>query len=451
MASRSVQGRASVLYRVRRFVGRHKAGVLATATVALVLVISLFIVVEQVNESQRQLARANAVAKFMSDILKAPSNRWSSTFRIGVDATMQETLLAAAASLQQDSELPVATRVELLVALSESLSIWGLRDQAVQFAREATEMADAGLAPSHPMRELSYINMSIVSNIRGSPESLAEAPRFAQASIDWLQKYDPTNYARLASSVGDLGYNKSQLGEHAQAIVFYEQGFEYWEASGGPDVHPLRALALGLLGYSAFEVGDYDKAYTALDGSFEVYEALGGSPIAEWTITYPYLALLNMAMGRYARAEHVMLRGIEMSDRDGSDDAQKYRSLALYGLMFRQLNRATLVRAVEQRMTQAPARVNEDVLFVLCRQLSQAMDLIERGESAQAFSLLSELADQGVDQAPWYLYVSHLTLLRPLVNASDERSLIEDTLRQLIAEHRLQDAFFTRHFRRADS
>ncbi|MEO0425218.1 MAG: protein kinase, partial [Pseudomonadota bacterium] len=435
---------SSAAYRLRRFVGRHKVGVLATSLVIGVVFASFLVVLDQVRQAQQQLARANAVATFMSDIFKAPSNRWSSTLRLGVNATMREALLAASAHLESSQDLPPATRVELMVALSESLSIWALGEQAVAQARAATVLADAQLPADHPMRELSYINMSIVSNIHGSPEALAEAPTFAQASIDWLETYDPTNYARLASSVGDLGYNKSKLGDHAAAIEYYEQGFEYWEAAGGEDVHPLRALALGLLGYSALQVNDLEKAHTALSESYEVYEVLGGTPIAEWTITYPYLAMLEMARGDYAKAEEVIARTLAVSDLDYSNGVAEFRSRALAVLFYRQLGLDEAADAQMAVLAQDASAPTSDPLYQLCLALAQIVNAMQTGAVDDARGALQALSVQPVDQAPWYLHASYLALYRAAF-AEDGQAPgeVTDTLDRLVEAHALQKSFLS--------
>lgn len=433
---------SSVSYRLRRFVGRHKVGALASALVIGVVFASFLVVLDQVRQAQQQLARANAVAAFMSDIFKAPSNRWSSTLRLGVNATMREALLAASVHLEDSRDLPVATRVELMVALSESLSIWALGEQAVAQARAATVLADAELPASHPMRELSYINMSIVSNIHGSPEALAEAPKFAQASIDWLETYDPTNYARLASSVGDLGYNRSKLGDHAAAIAYYEQGFEYWEASGGADVHPLRALALGLLGFSALQVNDLEKAHAALEESYEVYEVLAGTPIAEWTITYPYLAMLEMARGEYGKAQEVIERTLSVSDRDYSDGVGEYRSRALSVLFYRQLGMHEEADAQEGALARDPAAATGDLLYQLCLTLAQTVQQLNLGAAEDARSTLKALAEQPIDEAPWYLYGTYLSLYRAAFGEQEARlAEVTETLQRLVAKHTLENSF----------
>ncbi|MEO0972411.1 MAG: protein kinase [Pseudomonadota bacterium] len=437
---------SSLGYRLHRFVGRHKVGVSVAVFVLSVVLVSFLVVVEQVRESQRQLARSNAVATFMSDIFKAPSNRWSSTLRLGVNATMRDALLAASEHLRNTNDLPAAVQVELMVALAESLSIWGLGEQAVAQARAATVMAQAQLPESHPMRELSYINMSIVSNIHGTPEALAEAPKFAQASIEWLHTYDPTNYARLASSVGDLGYNKAQLGEHAAAIEYYEQGFDYWRAARGPDVHPLRALALGLLGYSALQVNDLDKAHTALAESFRVYEILGGAPIAEWTITYPWLAALEMARGEYDEAARVVERTLAVGERDPADNPSEYRSRALAVLMYRQLGRDDAADQLSQTLAEDPKAPADDPVYGLCLTLARVLRAVVVGEVDDARASLRALADQPVQEAPWYLHVSYLTLYEAaFADTGEDLSSVRETLAGLVAKHALEGSFLADH------
>ncbi len=207
--------RLSTGYKLKRFAQRHRAGVAMSAATVLLVIASFAIVLLQMAETNRQLERANTTTTFLSDVLKAPSNRWDSELRIGTDASMQDVLRSAAEQLRVATGLSAATKVELMSAISESMMMWNIEAESLQIASEALDLAHLSLADDDPMLFRALANMAVVSNAQGSAESLAKAAESAQAALEWVQVYEPENLYKQSMALGALGNNQGIRGNDA--------------------------------------------------------------------------------------------------------------------------------------------------------------------------------------------------------------------------------------------
>ncbi|HRQ63676.1 MAG TPA: serine/threonine-protein kinase, partial [Xanthomonadaceae bacterium] len=150
LASRPVRAHPpSAWYRTRKFVGRHRGGVLLTALFALGLVASLALALWQADVARQEAARANAVRDFVVDLFESARVRLPRDQRPTPEALVRQARMRLDAATGLDAR----TRMDILRTLGEVLlSQSALGDAEAAFA-EALALA-RGLAVPDAAHEL---------------------------------------------------------------------------------------------------------------------------------------------------------------------------------------------------------------------------------------------------------------------------------------------------------
>ena len=137
----------SRLYRMAKFVQRHRAGVLATALFAAAILAALGIAVWQARVAREQAARANTVRDFLVDVFDAARAHLPREQRPTPEALVNQ----ARQRLSQVGQLDAATRGDLLRTLGEvSLSLSNFAEAQALFRQAQTSAATLGdVAAAH--------------------------------------------------------------------------------------------------------------------------------------------------------------------------------------------------------------------------------------------------------------------------------------------------------------
>jgi serine/threonine-protein kinase len=153
LASRPVRAHPpSVWYRTRKFIGRHRGGVLLTGLFALGLLTSLVLALWQADVARREAARANAVRDFVVDLFESARARLPRDQRPTPEVLVRQARLR----LDEATALDARTRLDILRTLGEVLlSQSALADAEATFS-EALALAQ-GLADPQPVHELSVL------------------------------------------------------------------------------------------------------------------------------------------------------------------------------------------------------------------------------------------------------------------------------------------------------
>jgi len=356
-------------YLTRRFIQRHTTAVVVGALSIASLVGALSISISETANAKAQLYRANTIADFMNRIVNAPSNRYTSKFRVGPEATMREVLAVAGAELRKDPDMSIDVKVELHSSISEALSLQLDDIGAVAEAREAWRLA-ASLPASHDARFVALHTMASVLDIDGRAVALVEARPIIAQAVAWLKAYAPDDNLKLSQMFGELGYNYTRSGDHEAAISAYAEGIRLWKNGGGSDLHPIIAVVFGLMGYSHLALTQHDLAEIAFREALHVIENNPGHAIAEWPKTYEGLADILLADNRNDEAMDILNKGLAMSERDTLRNPQIFQfvagvSIVLSQLGLNDLGAQTLARLTEARDSVLLSDVRTDGNYVI--------------------------------------------------------------------------------------
>ncbi len=279
-------------YRLRRFVSRHKAPVVAASAAVAILIASLAFSLDQTHRAEEQLQRAQSIAAFLNDIITAPSTRWTSTLRVGNDASMRDILTVAAARLATEESIDVATRAELHMSLSVAMYAWDLPGEAISQNERALQLAKRALPPEHPVHAQARTRLSMAYDMSGREDLIARVPGLLDETSAWIAQHAPENDYLWSAVHAEYGYNHALRGNFRQAADNYQLAVEQWLRAGGDDAHPRVMLGYGLWGQALEQVADYEGAMARYAHSVQIHKALDGPPPQEWAI--PHIHLLKL-------------------------------------------------------------------------------------------------------------------------------------------------------------
>ncbi len=309
-------------YRLRRFVARHKAPVVAACTAVTILIAALVFSLDQTHRAEAQLQRAQSIAGFLNDIITAPSTRWTSRLRVGNDASMRDVLPAAAARLANADDIDTATRAELHMSLSVAMYAWDLPGEAIKQNERAAQLAKSALPADHPLQPEVRTRLSMAYDMSGREELIARVPGLLDEAARWVARYAPENNYLWSTLHAEYGYNHAIRGNFQQAADNYELAISQWLRADGDPAHPRVMLGYGLWGQALEGIGDYEGAMQRYRYSVEIHKTLEGSPPPEWST--PHINLLKLQTMRRPAEEALAtaISTVDIAPEDAYTDAQ---------------------------------------------------------------------------------------------------------------------------------
>ncbi len=303
----------SALYRLRKFVGRHKARVAAASAAALLLAGAAAVSLGQAQRAraqslvaEQQAQRAQAVQRFLLDIFTANSEQQPDPQQAR-QTTARELLDVGAAKVQAGvAALPPQVQEEVLETLGSMYAQLRLHDDAarmrwqrVQALRQAYGPADVRVARAL----LAYANDVSESQQRDrAPAALAQAQSVLDAAGDhasgtrgwvWLQSARLQQYLSLARMRGDAD----------RALAHFRAHPEGWSL-----FHALQAAAR-----ARYLAGDFGGALALHHEALAEAERRHSGPSA-WLVT-PWVQVAEAQAGllHLDAAEQGLRRALALS------------------------------------------------------------------------------------------------------------------------------------------
>jgi serine/threonine-protein kinase len=335
LAGHPVQARAaSRWYRLRRFVGRHRVGVAASAALLALLLAGVAATLWQAERARRQAERAVAVRDLLVDMLKAADP----TVAIGADPPASELLRRGAIQVRERLADRPALLAELLLVIGHSQLNRARLDEARQSLDQALALHRTG-AVDHPAEhaELLYLRAQLayelgqtsqgielarrgiglaaaagardlserlqvrLADLLTSNRQLDEAQSLASALVAQIESEHrqprPDPYYRALLVLGTVAEIR---GEQDQAVAWLEQaavGFR-----DRPDAIRTLANIDNTLGVAHLNAGRYAQAEQRLRSALAAQVRLFGSDHPDPLVTRSNLAGVLMYSGRAAEA-----------------------------------------------------------------------------------------------------------------------------------------------------
>ena len=432
----------STMYRLRKFVSRHKTGVAAATIVAVAIVVAvagLSVGLLQAREAQRiaelERNRAVEVSRFVEGIL-AGANPYVAQ---GGDTTLLKQLLDQAA---ERIETEVGSQPRIAAALHDTLySTYrdlGLFTEAEHHVHLTLEHVETAIGTDSPEAWSARHNLALLYWDTGRlEESLALNEQVLAAQQRLLGPGDP----ETLSTMNNMGIALKGLGRNEEAEALYLELIEWRNEVLGPK-HRYTLLTQGNL---ANLYRDWDRVEEAealmrrVVQDAEVVLGLNDPDTIAWTDN---LANMLVRLGRIEEAEPMHLDALERMQRVyGSNHPDTLGTVYNIGQMY--MAKAEYARA-ESHFRQAYDGVREglgpDHRYAVMSSSWLARAVYQQGRRDEAEALYrqtvatSRRAYPSGHVATWVAECRHGSLLIELGRVAEGRGLLDACLPLMIEE-----------------
>jgi serine/threonine protein kinase len=330
-------GRPSTGYRLRKFAGRHRIGLSATALVLVAILAALLVslrsraraIVERDRARQEQRV-ADSVQRLLRDLLSAASPE-----RQGRDVRVRDLLRDASRELDARTELDPLVAAALNLTLGTTYASLGLERQALPRLAAAHGSFRDEAGPS----DRRTVEAGVV--LAGSLQALgrwAEAESVASAALSAAAALPASDELRCSASIALAEVEKSQ-GRQAAARLRLETALHLLRSQGAM-AGPAAAAVHTALGALLLDMVDLAAARPHVDRAVEIATAVHG-PVHPRTISARHArARLSESLGLRVEAEQE-LRDV-LADAEallGPEHGGTLATRATLGGLLRRLNR----------------------------------------------------------------------------------------------------------------
>ncbi len=303
-------------YRTRKFVLRHKGGVLTTVVFLVGILAALGVALwqaqvarEQARIARNESARANSTLGFITDLLKTASADLPKDQRPTPDALVRD----AAKSVRDDSDLDPVVRVQLLLTLGEITRSNGDTSGSESLVDEAIERArKLGLRPDSAEWILALVSKG---NILHSTNRSGEADRLMRELIPNIEAVDSEH---AVSALMLYGATRAYAGDAEGAASVARRALTKAQRVFGPDSTNGIETAT-YLGQLCSNLGRYRESEPILEEAMARWRRLGLPQNEQYARSLFHLARSKHRLGKLDEVEPLYRDGLVLmrSVKDG--------------------------------------------------------------------------------------------------------------------------------------
>ncbi len=306
-------------YRAGKFVRRHRFGVVASALFLLLVGASMaMLVVEQArtarerDRAERELARANVVTEFLTDMFSAADPAMAR----GRELTAREILDAGAARVEEYMADQPETGAMLLHVIGAVYGTLGHSSQAKALASRALQIRLELHGPDHIAVAESQNRLG---NVLMDDGEYDEAEPLFRASLATRRRILGERHGDVTQSLVNLGLLLTYRGAYDEAEPFIRQALEADRTLYG-DVSAEVATDLNNLAVLLYHKGNYAGAEEALAEALAVRREVYGDPHPRVANTLNNLAAVVQRRGKLGEAEALHRQSVAMTRQLHGDD-----------------------------------------------------------------------------------------------------------------------------------
>ena len=290
--------RASMAYRARKFVGRHRVGVAAGITLAVALAGGVFATLWQARATAREAARAEAVKEFLVGVFRTADPAEAR----GREITVRDLLARGATRVDSALAAQPSIREELLGDLARIHRSLGLYESADTLAQRAADLALASYGEVSPAFAARLTEWGATSRLA---RRAARSDTLLRRALAIRQQTLGARHPDVATTLSELALTAADRGEIGRANDLARQAMEIDRRFyGARDLHVARDLELLARLHAQME-GEYDMADSAFRASLGIFGSHYDAGHPEVIRVQNGLAANLRNMRRYADAESI--------------------------------------------------------------------------------------------------------------------------------------------------
>jgi len=232
--------------RLRKFVRRNRAAVLAATLAALAVAAGVTATAWQARRTMVQRERAESFGGFLRQMLSAPDPT-----QVGRDARVLDLLGVTMARLVAGEVADPVTRADLERTLGMTYSTLGVHDTAAVLLQGAVGRHVAAFGTDHPEAARSRLALAQLEAARGNG---TRAESLFVAGLEVLRRESPANDVDLAAGLSNFGNFLFNVGRFAEAEPVLEESLALGGSAPVPAID--RVNALNTLGLARDHHGD---------------------------------------------------------------------------------------------------------------------------------------------------------------------------------------------------
>jgi serine/threonine protein kinase/tetratricopeptide (TPR) repeat protein len=316
------------IYRTRKFVSRHLAGVFAATAGILLLVGFAVTMYVQMERTARERVRAEQVSSFLVDLFEL-SDPYKGQ---GNEVTARQLLDMGARQIESSFTAQPDTRAALMGTMGRVYNRLGLAEQAKPLLEQAyVNLVDLH-GPAHP--EVAAM-LNEIGNALSSQGKLEAAEERLKDALKMRRELLGEDAAEVAETLKDLGRVAVERGQPQIAEQYFRDSLALYSRRGS-GATPLAAQVMNelasLLGY----VGHYGEAAELLHAALEIDRRAVGEHHPRVIMETHNLAFTLQAQGEFAAAAPLFRKSNEEMRRIlGPEHPYTIDALSNYGRFLR--------------------------------------------------------------------------------------------------------------------
>jgi serine/threonine-protein kinase len=301
------------LYRLAKFVGRHRLALGAATAVLAALVVGLGIALWQARVAQEEARKQAAVQSFLTSLFEK-NTRLQPDAAQARTMTVRELLLDAGDRVEHAFDDTPALKLELLNTVARLLREIDEYERSAVLAREAVAVArDNGFTRDDAYVE-ALLNLTTVARLLGSGPEAVKARDEALAVLE--ARGDRTSLLRARADVTTVA---QMAPDAAREIEIVQHGAELFEQRYPQD--PSRFNALWVLGNLYRTQQQPLAAAENFRRAIAAFGQVGSRDYTNYAASHGFLAQCEFGLGHVKTATDLYARGLELLDRHAGPTA----------------------------------------------------------------------------------------------------------------------------------
>jgi non-specific serine/threonine protein kinase/serine/threonine-protein kinase len=304
----------STLYRMQRFIRRHRVGAAAAAALLVALVLGVAgttLGLARARHAEVQAREDAAIASRVSEFLVTLFEVSDPGEARGNSITAREILERGAEQIRRDLGDQPQVQARLIYTMGKVHDSLGLYNAAAALLEEALKKREALFGPEHPDVAESCERLGDVYQRQGRH---AEAEPLLRRAVAIREKRFPANAPLIADSLTSLGNLYQRMGRLDEAQPVLDRALAIRERNEGNDAGGL-ARTLNAVAVLMARRGQIAKAEPYFLRALAIEERTMGRDHPDVGRTSTNLANVYMVQKRFAEAEPLYARALEIRRR----------------------------------------------------------------------------------------------------------------------------------------